>query len=100
MSENRTELSDLGEFGLIDRIQKQFPIRNATSLTGIGDDAARVVRGGRQHGQQRRNIMPIDKADIKAKGAVFVVQRVKARGFLGPGTLLQAVAVDDQGQVG
>ncbi len=38
--ENRTELSDLGEFGLIDLIKKKVQIRNASTLTGIGDDAA------------------------------------------------------------
>ena len=36
----RTEIGTLGEFGLIDRIQQKFPIRNASTLKGIGDDAA------------------------------------------------------------
>jgi len=41
MSEdNRTELSDLGEFGLIDLIKKKVQIRNASTIKGIGDDAA------------------------------------------------------------
>ena len=47
MSDKRTELSTIGEFGLIDHIQKQFTIQNATSLTGIGDDAA-VISAGEQ----------------------------------------------------
>lgn len=34
------EISDLGEFGLIDRITKDFPLVNDSSLLGIGDDAA------------------------------------------------------------
>jgi len=38
--QNRTELSDLGEFGLIDLIKKKVQIRNTSTLTGIGDDAA------------------------------------------------------------
>lgn len=40
MQEKRTELADLGEFGLIDRIRQQFPIKHEISRLGIGDDAA------------------------------------------------------------
>jgi thiamine-monophosphate kinase len=40
MSENRSEISQLGEFGLIDRIREKFTLVNSTSLMGIGDDAA------------------------------------------------------------
>ena len=43
MEENnnpRTELDALGEFGLIDQLTQDFPLRNASSLKGIGDDAA------------------------------------------------------------
>lgn len=44
MSEDRrTELSELGEFGLIDALTKEFKNTNATSIYGIGDDAA-VIR--------------------------------------------------------
>lgn len=45
MSENRTELSQLGEFGLIDRIKSKFPISNSSTLIGIGDDAAVIDSG-------------------------------------------------------
>ncbi len=38
--ENRTELEALGEFGLINQISKSISLKNAESLTGIGDDAA------------------------------------------------------------
>lgn len=34
------EISELGEFGLIDRITREFPLRNESSLLGVGDDAA------------------------------------------------------------
>lgn len=34
------EISDLGEFGLIDRITQDFPLVNDSSLLGVGDDAA------------------------------------------------------------
>jgi len=45
MSEKRTELNDLGEFGLIERVEKQFPVQNSTSAKGIGDDAAMISIG-------------------------------------------------------
>lgn len=40
MEEKRTELSDLGEFGLIDRFAQGVEIKNQTTIKGIGDDAA------------------------------------------------------------
>ena len=40
MSDNRTELESLGEFGLIDHLTKEFENRNSTTLVGIGDDSA------------------------------------------------------------
>jgi len=39
-NKERTEVSSLGEFGLIDRIKKKFPIQNTSTILGIGDDAA------------------------------------------------------------
>lgn len=36
----RTEISELGEFGLIKRITNQIPIKNSSTIKGIGDDAA------------------------------------------------------------
>jgi thiamine-monophosphate kinase len=45
MSENRSEIKQLGEFGLIDRIRQQFNLVNPTSKTGIGDDAAVIDIG-------------------------------------------------------
>ena len=46
--ENRTEISDLGEFGLIDHLTKNFEIRNASTIVGIGDDAAVIDHFGKQ----------------------------------------------------
>lgn len=40
MEENSTEISTLGEFGLIDRLTRDFPLRNASTLKGVGDDCA------------------------------------------------------------
>ena len=36
----RTEVSSLGEFGLIDHLTKNNEIRNATTILSVGDDAA------------------------------------------------------------
>ena len=44
----RTELSSLGEFGLIDHLSKHFPLQNKSSILGIGDDAAILKMGPRQ----------------------------------------------------
>jgi thiamine-monophosphate kinase len=40
MSEKRTELSQLGEFGLIDHLTKDITITQPSTLLGVGDDAA------------------------------------------------------------
>lgn len=36
----RTELSELGEFGLIDLLTKNIKIKNKSTIKGVGDDAA------------------------------------------------------------
>ncbi len=43
---NRTDISQLGEFGLIDRIASRFKLNREESRTGIGDDAAVLDYGG------------------------------------------------------
>ena len=43
--ENRTELSSLGEFGLIDQIASAVELKNPESVRGIGDDAAVIDNG-------------------------------------------------------
>lgn len=45
MNNNETEISDLGEFGLIERLTKDFPIKNSETKKGIGDDAAVLTFG-------------------------------------------------------
>lgn len=40
MDNNHTEISNIGEFGLIDRLTKNFPLGNESSKIGVGDDAA------------------------------------------------------------
>lgn len=39
-NQNKTPLSELGEFGLIDHLTKDFKIKHKSTLKGIGDDAA------------------------------------------------------------
>lgn len=39
-NQKRTELSELGEFGLISRLTKSVKIHHSSTLKGIGDDAA------------------------------------------------------------
>lgn len=44
----RTEISDLGEFGLIDHLTKNIELQNASTLLGVGDDAAVIDHFGKQ----------------------------------------------------
>src|SRR5437762_12773351 len=47
MSE-RTEISSLGEFGLIEHLTKNIELQNISSIVGVGDDAAVIDHYGRQ----------------------------------------------------
>jgi thiamine-monophosphate kinase len=58
----RTELSDLGEFGLINRLKEKVVLRNPETQTGIGDDAAVV---------ENRNELTLVSTDILAEGVHF-----------------------------
>src|SRR6476620_7955377 len=46
--ENRTEMSSLGEFGLIEHLTKNIEMQNASTIVGIGDDAAVIDHFGKQ----------------------------------------------------
>jgi thiamine-monophosphate kinase len=48
MSTERTEISSLGEFGLIDHLTRNIEIQNASSVLGVGDDAAVIDHFGKQ----------------------------------------------------
>lgn len=48
MSEQRTEIATLGEFGLIDHLTKNIEFQNASSIVGVGDDAAVIDHFGKQ----------------------------------------------------
>lgn len=40
MAKGRTEIAELGEFGLIDRLTEKFSKNNKSTICGVGDDAA------------------------------------------------------------
>ncbi len=46
--EERTEISMLGEFGLIKHLTKNIELKNASSVVGVGDDAAVIDHFGKQ----------------------------------------------------
>jgi len=45
---SRTEISKYGEFGLIKHITEKFKLQNASSVKGVGDDAAVLSYGNKQ----------------------------------------------------
>src|ERR1700712_2372797 len=48
MSEERTEIASLGEFGLIEHLTKNIELQNASSIVGVGDDGAVIDPLGKQ----------------------------------------------------
>jgi len=46
--QGRTEISTLGEFGLIEHLTKNIELQNASSIVGVGDDAAVIDHFGKQ----------------------------------------------------
>jgi thiamine-monophosphate kinase len=46
--EQRTEIASLGEFGLIEHLTKNIELQNASSIVGVGDDAAVIDHFGKQ----------------------------------------------------
>src|SRR5665213_3619061 len=48
MNPERTEVSTLGEFGLIEHLTKYNEIRNASTIVAVGDDAAVMDHFGKQ----------------------------------------------------
>ena len=45
---SRTEISEYGEFGLIHHLTKNIELQNASSVLGVGDDAAVIDHFGKQ----------------------------------------------------
>jgi thiamine-monophosphate kinase len=48
MDNQRTEISSLGEFGLIKHLTRNVEIQNASTILGVGDDAAVIDHFGKQ----------------------------------------------------
>lgn len=48
MATQRTEIGELGEFGLIDHLTRNFETYHASTVLGVGDDAAVIDHLGRQ----------------------------------------------------
>ena len=42
---NRTEINELGEFGIINKIDSKFNKKRKSTVIGIGDDAAAISSG-------------------------------------------------------
>ena len=40
MKDKLTEISELGEFGLIDRLTQDLTVKNQSTIKGVGDDCA------------------------------------------------------------
>lgn len=45
---SETEISTLGEFGLIESLTRDFKVKNASTLRGVGDDCAVLDYGGKR----------------------------------------------------
>ena len=45
MNDKRTELEELGEFGLIEKLTQKFELNNSSSIHGVGDDCAVIEAG-------------------------------------------------------
>jgi thiamine-monophosphate kinase len=48
MSNERTEIGSLGEFGLIEHLTRNIELQQASSVVGVGDDAAVIDHFGKQ----------------------------------------------------
>lgn len=48
MEQKQTEISSLGEFGLIEKLTKDFPLKNESTRKGVGDDAAVLSFGDKE----------------------------------------------------
>ncbi|MEM9916475.1 MAG: thiamine-phosphate kinase [Bacteroidota bacterium] len=60
--ENRTDVNELGEFGLIDHLTKNFQLRNPSSVKGIGDDAAII---------NNKDLLTVVSTDMLVEGIHF-----------------------------
>ncbi|MCK4408242.1 MAG: thiamine-phosphate kinase, partial [Bacteroidales bacterium] len=59
----RTELSELGEFGLIDLLTKNIKLKNKSTIKGVGDDTAVI--------EKNRNKFTLVTTDLLIEGVHF-----------------------------
>jgi thiamine-monophosphate kinase len=45
MSETRTDIGEIGEFGIIDKLTSGLTLKNSSTIIGVGDDAAVIDTG-------------------------------------------------------
>ena len=48
INQQETEISTLGEFGLIERLTKDIELKNPSSVKGVGDDCAVLHYGEKE----------------------------------------------------
>ena len=58
----RTDVNELGEFGLIDRLTGQVVLKNASSIRGVGDDAAVI---------DNKDLLTVVSTDMLVEGIHF-----------------------------
>lgn len=58
----RTEISEIGEFGLIERLSQHIAVKHASTVKGIGDDAAVISQG---------EMMQVVTTDLLLEGVHF-----------------------------
>ena len=63
--QSRTSLSQLGEFGLIEHLTKNFSITHESTLKSIGDDAAVLDFG------DKKAVIPSNNSSKASKGKRF-----------------------------
>ena len=66
-----TPISQLGEFGLIDRITKSFPSFSEQVIQGVGDDAA-VIRGEKAPDFDAEHDLAVHETILRASGMPIV----------------------------
>jgi thiamine-monophosphate kinase len=71
------KIEELGEFALIDRIQRALPMPDGQVLVGIGDDVA-VFRARREAADGGERVW-LATCDVQMEGAHFLRARVKPR---------------------
>jgi len=58
----RTDVNELGEFGLIDHLTEQIVLKNASSIRGVGDDAAVI---------DNKELLTVVSTDMLVEGIHF-----------------------------